>query len=396
MAIAACLGACASTPDRAKTGAPFPPEAGTAGGSSAVVADAANPHTTKPEGVDAFVTPQGQPTGGRTLAFVGGDNGNVHVLELDSATCTLSPKSMMTAGPMAWYGAIDSKGRYLYIGSTGGGGKVLTYAIDRTNARLTMIASLAVGVFPAHLTVDNSDKFLIVAGFGSANVIVLPIGADGALGAGTTTPTGKNPHSTALDPANRYLFVQNMGSDTISHFAFDPKTGKLTQNTPPTLMLSAKTGPRSGAFHPRLPVYYTANELSNTVTTYSLQSDGSLRLLDMQTALPPAFKGTSYVAEIHVAPTGTFAYVSNRGADTIAIFKVDQTTGALTPTDQAMVGGKNPQSQAFDRRGRIFLSANTDGKSVACFTVDEATGALTRKGLTPFDTKALWIGILPP
>ncbi len=329
-----------------------------------------------------------------TLAIVGGDNGNVYVFGLDAATCAMTRMSMVFAAQQAWYGAIDSKGQHVYIASLAEG-KVLAYTIDRVAGSLTLINSVAAGGAPAHLALDRTDKFLFAAGFDAGKVIVLPVRPDGGLAMGMTLSVGRNPHSTAIDPSNRYLFVQNMGSDTISQFGFDARTGVLTPNAQPTAMLPAKTGPRNGAFHPRLPTYYTANELSNTVTTYAFDPKGTVRPINMQTTVPAGFAGATFTAEVHLSASGRFAYLSNRGADTIAVFTIDQTTGQLTPLAQVAAGGRNPQTQAWDGSGQRFLSANTDGKSVSCFIADDTNGSLTRKTTTMMDSKALWVGVLP-
>ncbi len=369
-----------SAPDRAST----PPALADGG-----------PVTTAPapDGGPADQMPTSAPSLAPTLAFVGGDNGNVYVFEFDPATCELTRKNMIVAAKPAWYGAIDSKNQRLYIGSLAEG-KVLAYAIDRAGARLTLINSVAVAGSPAHVALDRSNKFLFVAAFEGGNIVVLPIRSDGGLGDGTTLPVGKNPHSTATDPGNRYLFVQNMGSDTISQFSFDPQTGRLSPMATAQLMLPAKTGPRSGAFHPKLPYYYTANELGNSVTTYAVETNGSLRVIETKTVVPMGFMGTNYAAEIKLSPSGNFAYVSNRGADTIAVFGIDGGTGKLTELAQTPVGARNPQAQSWDSSGQRFLSANTSGRTVVCFAVDPQTGALTKKTTTMLDTLALWVGVL--
>ncbi len=410
-----CSGSMSSpAPDPAATDdatpAPKARDAGTGGTTvatmppDAAVAAADRPAQTPVASDAATTTPTGTsdasssdlpvtPVMGSTLAFVGGDDGNVFVFAFDTTNCTLTQKSMLLAVKDAWYGAVDPTGQRLYIGSLAGS-KVLAYTIDRTAATLTLINSVAVGG-PAHISLDRRGKFLFAAGFGAGRVTVLPIRADGGLDPGMSWPVGSSPHSTAIDPSNKYLFVQNMGSDAISQFTFDQQAGSLAANTPATLMLAAKIGPRNGAFHPTLPYYYTANEISNTVSTYSLAGNGTLTVIETQTAVPPGFASTTYVAEVHVAPSGKFAYVSNRGADTIAVFGIDQATGKLTPLGQAATGGNFPQSQNWDATGQHLLSANVGGKSVTCFAVDQATGALTKKSVATLSAKALWVGVLP-
>ena len=90
-------------------------------------------------------------------------------------------------------------------------------------------------------------------------------------------------------------------------------------------------GPRHAAFHPHLPYAYVINELDSTITTFDYDAErGVLDPRQTISTLPPDFSGANTTAEIAVAPSGQFLYGSNRGHDSIAIFAIDQATGALT------------------------------------------------------------------
>ena len=60
----------------------------------------------------------------------------------------------------------------------------------------------------------------------------------------------------------------------------------------------------------------------------------------MQTTLPKDFSDVNTTAEIQIAPSGKFVYVSNRGHNTIAIFQVDDATGKLSPVAWELDAGE--------------------------------------------------------
>src|SRR5256885_5246354 len=91
-------------------------------------------------------------------------------------------------------------------------------------------------------------------------------------------------------------------------------------------------GPRHIAFHPTLPLVFVANELDSTVATLRFDADrGALSLVDTRSTIPAGWgrAGTNYPADIHVAANGRTLYVSNRGHNSIAVFSVAESTGAL-------------------------------------------------------------------
>ena len=75
-----------------------------------------------------------------------------------------------------------------------------------------------------------------------------------------------------------------------------------------------------------------------------------------------------------VSPDGRFLYGSNRGDDSLALFKIDTTSGALTPAGHASSGGRTPRHFAIDPSGRWLLAANQDSGSIVVFRLDPSTG----------------------
>jgi 6-phosphogluconolactonase len=96
--------------------------------------------------------------------------------------------------------------------------------------------------------------------------------------------------------------------------------------------------------------------------------------------LPDDFRGESYTAEIAVHPNGRFAYVSNRGHDSLAVFAVDPSSGALRRTAVVPVGGKKPRHFAISPSGRFLLAAHQESNTISVFRLDPSTGSLTSVG----------------
>jgi 6-phosphogluconolactonase len=272
------------------------------------------------------------------------------------------------------------------------GGAVTAFKVDASTGGLTRLNhQSAHGELPCHLTVDRPGNHALVANYTGGSVAVLPIRADGALGAATSAvfhegssihkehQLGPHPHAINLDSANRFALVADLGLDKVLVYRFDPTAGKLAPHEPSAVAIEPGAGPRHIAFHPDGKWVYVINELDSTVTALSYDSNaGALTLVDTVSTLPAGATVENITGEIEVHPNGKFVYGSNRGHDSIALFAIDQATGRLTSRDHFPAGGRTPRHFNIDPSGKILLSANMDSESITVHQIDAATGNLTR------------------
>lgn len=290
--------------------------------------------------------------------------------------------------------ALDSKQRCLYA-SHGDGDLVSAYAIDAHTRKLEFLNQQAShGDNGPHLIVDPSDRYVVCAN--GPGIVVLPINADGTLAPATdaVVPPGKegpykreqglgaHPHQVLFDPANKFLLSPDKGVDATHIYRLDLTSGKLVANDPPFVKARYGAGPRHLAFHPARPLAYLINELDSSVTT--LQWDGArgaLTPVHIVPSIPPTFVGDNTGAEIAVAPSGKFVYVSNRGHDSIATFAVNAQDGTLAPVGWEPTQGNKPRFFALDPAGEMLYVANEDSDTIVAFKLDAASGKPVPTGL---------------
>ena len=83
---------------------------------------------------------------------------------------------------------------------------------------------------------------------------------------------------------------------------------------------------------------------------------------------------------VQVAPSGRFVYASNRGHNSLVIYRVDGRSGRLTCVGHESTQGKTPRSFGIDPTGRFLLAANQDTDSLVTFRIDSRTGWLRPTG----------------
>jgi 6-phosphogluconolactonase len=236
-------------------------------------------------------------------------------------------------------------------------------------------------------------KNLLVANYDGGSVAVLPIQTDGKLSPlssfiqhhGTSVDKsrqeGPHAHSINLDAANHFAAVADLGLDKVLIYRFDAEDGKLAPNSPPSVSVKPGSGPRHFAFHPTGRYAYVINEMKSTVTAFSYDAkSGTLKELQTISTIPEQFKDETSTAEVQVHPSGKFLYGSNRGHDSIAVFKIDESTGMLTAVDRTPTQGKTPRNFGIDPSGNFLLAANQDSDTVVVFRIDTQTGKLTPTG----------------
>ena len=67
-------------------------------------------------------------------------------------------------------------------------------------------------------------------------------------------------------------------------------------------------------------------------------------------------------------------------SNTIAIFKINEKTGWLTPVGHQSTLGKTPRNFNFDPSGNFLLAANQNSDEIVVFKVDKKTGLLSDTG----------------
>lgn len=282
-------------------------------------------------------------------------------------------------------------GKYLYaveeIGSAVDTvGHVVAYAWD--GKALKKINSQSSHAFaPCYLTTDSQGRYLFLANYVGGTIAMLPIDANGGLQPASTVikhegkgPHGRqdssHPHSVNLSPDERYLYVPDLGTDHINIYQIDYDNGKLMPADPAFIAMEPEAGPRHFTFHPTQPFAYVINELNNTVTAMRWNKEtGALAILQSVPTLPTDFNGDNTTSDIHITPNGQFLYGANRGHNSIVGYKIDGTSGQLTPIGHTSTQGEIPRNFAISPDGRFLYAANQNTDNVLIFSI-EADGKL--------------------
>jgi len=247
------------------------------------------------------------------------------------------------------------------------------------------------GQAPCHVSIDQTGKFAFVANYVGGVVKMYRIQANGSLVAtdkkqfegSSTHPQQDNPHvhSVIISPDNRKAVVPDKGTDKIWLFTIDHQNGKLIPTEQTFLKIQDGAGPRHLVWSSDGQFCYVINELDNTVNviTYDKVANTFTSIQAIPT-LPAGFTGESYGADIRLHPNGQFLYASNRGHDSIVLYKVDATTGKLTFIGTESTRGSFPRNFRISDHGRFLYTANQNSRNITSYRIDPTTGKLSFTG----------------
>lgn len=288
--------------------------------------------------------------------------------------------------------AVHPDGDKLYaVAGVPGGPGVAAYRIAK-DGKLTPINTSPTGDGGgAHVAVHPSGRFLLTAQYGTGSVALFPLDAEGRLGAaklsrhqGGSKVVEKrqdtpHPHYCGFSPDGRFALVPDLGLDGIVIYRVNTEAATIERHGVAATVPGG--GPRHLKFSPDGKFIYLLNELNTSVTTYAWDAAaGTARQLANVPALTEAAKAKesfNSAAEIVIHPSGRFLYFSNRGHDSVSVFRADPATAAVEVIQVQPVRGAFPRNINLAPGAGWLLAAGADSNTVSVHKVNPQTGELT-------------------
>jgi len=313
-------------------------------------------------------------------------------LSLNSTTAALNPAVLIPHS--------DGETLYAILETIQSNGQVTRYTVNQDGSLHQHDTFDASGKSTCYLALSPKKDAAIVINYWDAIIDVVDVDKDGKLGAITQSfkqfyrPESEwrqvenredhwgnrqvGPHAHCAHFWHDWVFIPDLGENAIFQYRWDAQTKQLERET--WVEFEAGSGPRHMVMHPTLDICYVSNELFNTVCVARLDSSDpesiKPRLIPFQyESTVDDRESVSYVSEIKLSPDARFLYVSNRGDNSLAIFKV-LGDGQIERTGLVPTGGKFPRHFSITPDGKAVIAANQDSGHIRVFARDIETGAL--------------------
>ncbi|TYA70003.1 lactonase family protein [Seonamhaeicola marinus] len=259
-------------------------------------------------------------------------------------------------------------------------GFISSYNVEE-NGQLSLLTRVkSEGKGACHIAVNETGDKAISSNYGGGTSALLPIANDGSLlqASQVFNKNSENKKSRAHSAFfyKDELYVAYLGKNAVSQYKLAPNSDTYELSSKAIVDVSGNPGPRHFTFTKDGNYVYIINELGCSISAGKRTSNG-FDLIETVSTLPKDFKDKNSCADIHLSEDEQFLYGSNRGENTIAVFKRNAKTGSIKRIQNMSVHGDWPRNFTLDPSGNFLLVANQKSNNISVFKVNTSTGKLS-------------------
>lgn len=262
-------------------------------------------------------------------------------------------------------------------------GTVQSYKVTKKGLSLISQNSSG-GVHPCHIAIDKEGR-IVTSNYTSGTVGLLQLNEDGSLSdlLNVNQHKGSGKHQRQDGPhAHSTYFLKDNVIVSADLGTNDLWFSNMIDNEPylkPAykLKMAANAGPRHLAMHPDKETMLVVNELDCTISLINKSGYPRYKIESTISTLPADYDGKNTCADIHISKDGKYAYVSNRGHNSIAILSIDAERGQMKLLGHESTRGKTPRNFALTPNEKFLVVANQESNNIVSFKRESKSGMLT-------------------
>lgn len=241
-----------------------------------------------------------------------------------------------------------------------------------------------------HLCLWPNKRFISASNYMSGNFVVCHVEEDGKLGGicdfkqhsgigyeSRIRQEGPHMHATQISVDGKRLYAADLGLDQIFCYEIKENGSLHLADAKAQIKTPGGMGPRHFIFSEDGRFLYLVTEMGSRLFVYeSVDKGETYQEIQNLSTLPKQFTDFSIGADIHFSADGKFLYTSNRGANTIAAFRISENDGKAEPCGQFDCGGDFPRNFCITPDDRFVIVANQNSGNLVLFERNKETGIL--------------------
>lgn len=270
------------------------------------------------------------------------------------------------------------------INNAGDQGGISSFKLDGQNSK-EIDHYLTPGASPAYVGIDRNQKLLYTANYHTAVLSVFRYSEAGklelvaqttheaeSLGPRPEQVDGPHPHFFDETPAGN-LVSCDLGNDTVDFYRLeDHELKHLAQ-----YKNEAGFGDRHIVFSKDGHYFYVVGELSSKINVVKFDEETwSFENIATYRTIPEDFTEHNGAAALYISSDGKFIYNSNRGHNSITVFKVND-DHTLSLVQHVSTLGDFPRDFNWDKEQKYVVAANQNSNNATLYLRNKQTGALT-------------------
>lgn len=313
--------------------------------------------------------------------YVGTNNGaeGIYRFDFNETTGALSNNTLAVKVENASFITYTTDKKFIYSVSTENGETfVNAYKVnaDGTLSLLNKVSSKGAG--PCHVQLNEKNDKLVVSNYNGGTFAIYGINNDKSLQEASQVfdhnTELKKSHAHSAKFYKNNLFVADLGRDFLAQYVDNKGSYALKEN----FMMVEGAGPRHFEISKKGAYIYVINELNSTVTVLQKEKDSYKNIQTIGT-LRDDYSGKNQCADIHLSKNEEFLYGSNRGENSIVVFKKNKKDGTLYKIQSIGVQGDWPRNFTLSPNGNYLLVANQKSQNISVYAIDMITGKLAFK-----------------
>lgn len=302
----------------------------------------------------------------------------IYKADFDEQTGRLSNLQLLAEESNPTYLSFAEDEKLYTVGAVGSEGGIAAFSADYH----LLNHVVEEGAPLCYVSVDNKRNLVYGANYHKGQILSYRRLADGSLelvdvkqhqGSGPhENQQGPHAHFADLTP-DKYLVACDLGCDQVLTYQI-AEDGTLTLIE--TYRSAAGAGPRHLVFHPTAKIAYLICELNATIEVLIYDGLGQFELMQTISTLPTDYAGFNGTAAIRVSKDGKFVYASNRGHDSIAVYKTLK-DASLELVEIVSTHGQTPRDFNLSPDNKHLIVVHQDSDNATVFARNTNTGKLT-------------------
>lgn len=310
--------------------------------------------------------------------YTDGSSEGIYKLQFNQKTGELSHLQLAMATENPSFIAYSPNKKYLYAVSESLGGSVSSFKIQENGLLKFLNKVSSNGTGPCHISLNKQGNKAVVSNYRGGSAAIYSISRDGKLNEASQifeyNTADKASHAHSAQFFRDELYIADLGMNAVYQYKLKNNSYELA--TPSIFKTYENPGPRHFALTKNGQFIYIINEYGSSVTSVK-KTDSGFKQIDYDTTLDENYEGKNACADIHLSKNELYLYGSNRGENSIVVFKRNKFDGTLEKIQTASVHGDWPRNFTLDPTGKFLLVANQKSQNISVFSIDASTGTLT-------------------
>jgi len=310
--------------------------------------------------------------------YTNGNSEGIYKLDFNTETGELSNKQLAVAVENPSFITFSPNRKFIYAVGEGQTSAITAFKLHDDGTLKFINSESSNGKGPCHVSLNESGDKAVVSNYGSGTISMHSINENGSIKKASQifnhNEKDKKPsHAHSAQFYEDNIFVSDLGRNRLYQYKLNDEIYKIESKS--IINIEGNPGPRHFSITKDGNFIYVINEYGGSITSIK-RTDTGFEQIDLDSTLDKNYKGKNKCADIHLSKDERFLYGSNRGENSIAVFKRDTKTGMIEKIQSVSVHGNWPRNFTIDPTGKFMLVANKISENISVFSIDSDTGKL--------------------